>query len=266
MHDAGMLNFSEPFACLKNQGMLLSYDHQKMSKSKDNVITPDEMVVKYGADALRLYIVFMGPFEAELEWSEDGIAGTYRFLKRIWSLFLETKKPAEGTPDNDFSREMRYELSRTVKKVTEDMDGFQFNTAVAAMMEFLNFMSANRSRAVSAAGVWRKAQRDFLTMLAPAAPFVSEELWHRLGFGNPGETVHTERWPAWTVEDLVLDTVEIAVQIKGKIRDRIQVPSGASDEEMKNAALGSGKIQEHLAGAAPKRVIVVPGKLVNIIN
>lgn len=266
MFDAGMLDFTEPFTCLKNQGMLLSYDHQKMSKSKGNVITPDEMVVKYGADALRLYIIFMGPFEAEIEWSEEGIAGTYRFLKRVWSLFLETAEVKQGTPDNEFERELRFELARTVKKVTEDMDSFQFNTAVAAMMEFLNFISANRDKAPSASDTWRKAQREFLTILAPAAPFITEELWHRLGFGSPEDTIHTLEWPVWIEEDLVLDTIEMVVQIKGKIRDRIQVPSGASTEEVERTALASEKIREYLKGAPPKRVIVVPGKLVNIIN
>ena len=266
MFDAGMLDFTEPFACLKNQGMLLSYDHQKMSKSKGNVITPDEMVVKYGADALRLYIIFMGPFEAELEWSEDGIAGTYRFLKRIWSLFQETKRVEEGTPDNSFKRELRYELARMLKKVTEDMDGFQFNTAVAAMMEFLNFISANRDKAPAAAADWRKAQREFLKVLAPAAPFITEELWHRLGFGDGQETIHQGSWPVWNEGDLVLDSVEIAVQVKGKIRDRIQVPSGATKEEIEKIALSREKIQEYLQGAPPRRVIIVPGRLVNIIN
>ncbi len=266
MYDAGMLDFTEPFACLKNQGMLLSYDHQKMSKSKGNVITPDEMVLKYGADALRLYIIFMGPFEAELEWSEDGIAGTYRFLKRIWSLFLETKELEEDAPNNDFRRELRYELARMLKKVTEDMDGFQFNTAVAAMMEFLNFISANRDKAPTAASDWRKAQKEFLTVLAPAAPFITEELWHRLGFGTGLQTIHTENWPVWNDEDLVLETIEMAVQVKGKIRDRIQVPSGASNGEIERTALSSEKIQEYLQGAKPKRVIIVPGRLVNIIN
>ncbi|MCD6588873.1 MAG: leucine--tRNA ligase [Candidatus Fermentibacteraceae bacterium] len=264
MYDAGMLDFTEPFTSLKNQGMLISYDHQKMSKSKGNVITPDDMVVKYGADALRLYIVFMGPFEAEIEWSEEGLAGTYRFVKRVWNLFLETAEPEDAEIDEAFDRELRYELARTVKKVTEDIDGFQFNTGVAAMMEFLNFLSVNRGKASSAKGTWRKVQKDFLAVLAPVAPFVSEELWHVLGF--PGETVHTEPWPQWSSQDLVKNSVEIVVQIKGKIRDRISVPAGASKQQIEEIALGRDKIKEYLNGAVPRRVIVVPGRLVNIIG
>ena len=264
MYDAGMLNFTEPFTSLKNQGMLISYDHQKMSKSKGNVITPDEMVVKYGADALRLYIIFMGPFEAEIEWNEEGLAGTYRFVKRVWNLFLETAELEDAEFDEAFDRELRYELARTIKKVTQDIDGFQFNTGVAAMMEFLNFLSVNRGRASSAKDTWRKAQKDFLAVLAPVAPFVSEELWHVLGF--PGKTVHKQPWPRWNEQDLVKQTVEIVVQIKGKIRDRISVPADASKQQIEEIALGRDKIREYLNGAVPQRVIVVPGRLVNIIG
>ncbi len=266
MYDAGMVGFAEPFSSLKNQGMLLSYDHQKMSKSKGNVITPDEMVTKYGADALRLYILFMGPFEAELEWSEEGIAGTYRFLKRVWTLFLETASLEEAEEDGDFRKELDYQLARMLKKVTTDIDGFQFNTAVAAMMEFLNFISANRDKATAARSSWRKAQREFLTVLAPAAPFIAEDLCHRLGFGGDGETVHLENWPGWNEEDLVKDSVEMAVQVRGKVRDRIMVAADATNEEIESAALASERIQEHLRGGRPKRIIIVPGRLVNIIN
>ena len=266
MYDAGMINFTEPFSCLKNQGMLLSYDHQKMSKSKGNVITPDEMVVKYGADALRLYIIFMGPFEAEIEWSEEGIAGTYRFVKRIWNLFLETADLHAGIVAGSFEKDLRYELARTVKKVTGDIDSFQFNTAVAAMMEFLNFLSANRDKAEGAAAAWRKAQRDFLAIIAPCAPYLAEDLWHRLGFGKDGETIHVQPWPRWVEDDLKQDTIEMVTQIKGKIRDRIVVPADASEEEIRKIAMGSEKIKRLLQGTEVKKIIVVPGRLVNIIN
>jgi len=236
-----------------------------MSKSKGNVVTPDEMVIKYGADALRLYIVFMGPFEAEIEWSEDGLAGTYRLVKRVWNLFLDTAELEDTGRDEVFEKELRYELARTVKKVTEDMNTLQFNTGVAAMMEFLNFLSANRGKAGSVPAAWRKVQKDFLELLAPIAPFVAEELWHILGFGSPEDSVHTREWPVWIEDDLVKDTVEIVVQIKGKIKDRISVPAGASSAEIEKIALGREKIQDFLQGSVPRRVIVVPGRLVNII-
>ncbi len=229
MYDAGMVEFAEPFTCLKNQGMLLSYDHQKMSKSKGNVVTPDEVVEKYGADALRLYILFMGPFEAELEWSEEGISGTYRFVKRVWNLFLRTPEPAD--PDPALQREIRHNLAKTVRKVTEDIDSFQFNTAVAALMEFINFMASHRDNAGSALNEWNTARHDVLVLLAPMAPFIAEELWHRLGF--PGETVHRAEWPCVCEADLLSDTVEIALQVLGKLRGRMEVPSGADTETLR---------------------------------
>lgn len=261
MYDDGMVDFTEPFTCLKNQGMLLSYDHQKMSKSKGNVITPDEVVEKYGADALRLYILFMGPFEAELEWSEEGISGTYRFVKRIWKLFQHPLEPAEPAPA--LQKEIRYNLAKTVRKVTEDIDSFQFNTAVAALMEFINFMASHRESAGSAAAEWDAARKDVLVLLAPMAPFISEELWHRLGY--PGETVHRAQWPVLKEEDLTQDTVEIALQVMGRLRGRMTVPSGADDRTIEALALSNPRIAEILAGATPRRVIVVPGSLVNII-
>jgi leucyl-tRNA synthetase len=263
MYDAGMLAFTEPFTVLKNQGMLLGADHQKMSKSKGNVVTPDEMALKYGVDALRLYILFMGPFEAELDWNEDGIPGTWRFLRRLWSLCLETAGTGQEEPDGSLAGELRYQLARTQSKVTCDIDAFQFNTAVAALMEFVNFLASVRDRAGQTGGLWREALGKTLVMLAPLAPFIAEELWHRLDF--PGESVHLQPWPEWDEADLAREMTELVVQVAGKIRGRIQVPVDASEGEVRKAALTLERIAEILDGAEPRRVIVVPGRLVNII-
>lgn len=263
MFDAGMLDFTEPFAVLKNQGMILGADGQKMSKSKGNVVTPDEMVEKYGVDALRLYILFMGPFEAELEWSEEGIAGTYRFLKRVWAVINETAGLTVSGEDGDFEAELRFQTARTVKKVTEDIDGFAFNTGVAALMEYVNFLSSNRHRAGSAGELWKDSVRKLLVLLAPMTPFISEELWHRMGF--EGDTVFHQEWPEWDEDDLVLDTVEVVVQVRGRIRGRMMISPDASEEEMRRRALALDRVIEILDGSEPRRVIVVPGKLVNII-
>lgn len=265
MHDAGMLDFDEPFTVLKNQGMLLGSDHQKMSKSRGNVVTPDEMAGKYGVDALRLYILFMGPFEAELEWSEEGIAGTFRFLKRLWGLVLETCAPSPARPDAAFEEELRYQAARTVKKVTQDVDSFQFNTAVAAMMELVNFLASSRESAGSAAVLWRRTLRDLLVMLAPMTPFIAEELWQECGFAEGGRSVHLSEWPSWSEADLARRTVELAVQIAGKVRAHVEVPVGSTDEQVREAALSNERIAALLGGAAPRRVVVVPGRLVNII-
>jgi len=263
MYDAGMIDFQEPFKVLKNQGMILGADGQKMSKSKGNVVTPDQMVEKYGVDALRLYILFMGPFEAELEWSEDGIAGTYRFLKRVWKVVSETADvvPVEENPE--FTDKLRYETARVTKKVSLDIDGFDFNTAVAALMEFVNFLSSNRNEAARAGAVWRESIRKLLVLMAPMTPFIAEELWHRMGFG--GETVFHQEWPDWNEEDLVRDTVEVVVQVKGKIRGKMTVSPDIPEEDMREKALELPRIADILGNKEPRRVIVVPGKLVNII-
>jgi leucyl-tRNA synthetase len=269
MADAGMLDFTEPFTVLKNQGMLLGHDHQKMSKSKGNVVTPDEMSERYGVDALRLYILFMGPFEADLEWSEEGIAGTYRFLKRLWSLVLDSPPSVDlgggevPTADPAAVRELRYQTAKTVKKVTQDVDSFQFNTAVASLMEMANFLSANRALSQTAPGEWRRSIGDMLVLLAPMTPFVTEELWLRAGLG--AGSIHSAGWPAWDDADLVRDEVEIAVQIAGRVRAHVMVPSGSSEDVMRASALGHERIRELLSGREPRKVIVVPGRLVNII-
>ncbi len=265
MYDAGMVSFEEPFTVLKNQGMLLGADHQKMSKSRGNVVTPDEMAEKYGVDALRLYILFMGPFEVDLEWSEEGIAGTYRFLRRLWNLVLETSGPAAAEADPQFERELAWRLARTVRKVTQDVDSFQFNTAVASLMELVNFMTSSRGMAGSCPVLWRKALGDLLVLLAPMAPFITEELGRRCGFTADGETIHRSAWPSWDEAALVRDTVELAVQVAGKVRARITVPADAGEEEVRRAALSHDRIAEILGGAGPRRVVVVPGRLVNII-
>lgn len=266
MYDAGIVGFEEPFTVLKNQGMLLGADHQKMSKSRGNVVTPDEMAQKYGVDALRLYILFIGPFEADLEWSEEGIAGTSRFLRRLWNLALQEGPASAPASDPAFVSELRYQLAKTLKKVTSDMDSFQFNTAVAALMEFVNFLASGRERSGSCGKEWRTAMHDLLVMLAPLVPFVAEELWQRLGFGGEGAgSVHSAVWPSWSEADLVLETVDMAVQVSGKVRGHITVPAGASGEEASSAALALERVRELLGGRAPARVVVVPGRLVNII-
>jgi leucyl-tRNA synthetase len=262
MFDADMISFAEPFSVLKNQGMLLGADHQKMSKSKGNVVTPDEMAEKYGVDALRLHILFMGPFEAELDWNEEGIAGTYRFLRRLWNLCLETAKvPRTGT-DNELIRELGFQLAKTTRKVSLDIDDFQFNTAVAALMEFVNFLSANRERAGETGALWNDAVAQTLLLLAPMAPFIAEELWHRLGFED---SVHVQKWPSWDDSDLERDMVELVVQVSGKIRGRIEVPVNAREDQIREAALSLDRISEILGETEPRRIILVPGRLVNII-
>jgi len=207
----------------------------------------------------------MGPFEAELEWSEEGIAGTYRFLRRVWNIVVETQAAPLLPRDADFEKDLKYHLARTVRKVTQDIDTFQFNTGVAAMMEFVNFLAANREEAGTCLQVWREALRDLLVMMAPMTPFISEELGRRCGFTTGDASIHTMPWPECVESDLVRQSVELAVQVAGKVRARMDVPVDATEDEVRSAALSLDRIREILGGAEPKRVLVVPGRLVNII-
>ncbi|MBN1435277.1 leucine--tRNA ligase [Candidatus Fermentibacterales bacterium] len=266
MYDAGLVSFTEPFSVLRNQGMILGADGQKMSKSKGNVVTPDEMVERYGADALRLYILFIGPFGADLAWNEEGIAGTFRFLRRLWRLCLESGAAGGEAEEGDRrDPELAFHLASTLRKVSEDMDGFQFNTAVAALMEFVNFL-VSRSAGLEGNSGLRETLKQLLVLMAPMTPFISEELWHRLGFAESDEdSVHLQPWPLWREQDLALERMEMVVQVAGKVRARMSVPSGSTEEEIRGAALAQERIVELLGGREPARVIVVPGRLVNII-
>jgi leucyl-tRNA synthetase len=232
----------------------------KMSKSRGNVINPDEVVKDYGADSLRLYEMFMGPLEATKPWSMRGVEGVYRFLSRVWRVFMDERaeemrlnpQVTSETPDADTLRL----LHQTIKRVTDDLDHMRFNTAIAAMMEYTNYLTPLASKP-------RAALEPFVLLLAPFAPHLAEELWHALGHGN---TLAYEAWPVYDPALLVASTIEIPVQVNGKVRARLVVAPDTAKEELEKLALADAKVQENLGGRAPKKVIVVPGKLVNIVG
>jgi leucyl-tRNA synthetase len=279
LFDRGYVSTPEPFFKLVNQGLILGEDGQKMSKSRGNVINPDDILKEYGADAFRLYEMFMGPLEMVKPWSTKGVEGVYRFLGRVWRLFVDEKSETEfeqrlaTAPDKGLqwlneihlhpaiqdaapAPEQLKALHACIKKVTEDLDGLRFNTAISAMMVFVNEATAWNMRP-------RAIIRDFLILLQPFAPHLAEELFAKLG---PSEIpLSYLPWPKYDPALLVEDTIEIPVQINGKLRDRITVPANASQEEMEKAALANEKVQSFLAGKTVKKVIVVPGKLVNIV-
>jgi len=259
MHDAGLVPFQEPFATLKNQGMLLGEDGQKMSKSKGNVITPDEVVERYGVDALRLYILFIGPFEAELKWDEQGIRGVYRFLGRVWTLVISGIGPAKGETDEG---EFRRWMHKTIRKVTRDIEGFQFNTAVAALMEWLNYFQDQQGKVPAA--LWKEALEAMVRLLSPMAPFIAEELWQE-GLGHRGESVHTLPWMDWDEAAIQEAMVTIVVQVNGKVRDRLLLPADASEGEVREAALASERVKKFVGEKTIRNVVVVPGKLVSVV-
>lgn len=264
LYDAGLVNVDEPFARLLTQGMVLK-DGAKMSKSKGNVVSPDEIIEKYGADTGRLFILFAAPPERDLEWSDSGVEGCFRFLSRVWRLvdqhldLFADRRPAQ--PADPAAKALYRQVHQTIKKVTEDIDKrYQFNTAISAIMELVNAISAYPEGADR--GTLAEAIEKTIVLLAPFAPHIAEELWHRIGHAD---SVHAQPWPTWDEAALVADEVEIVVQVNGKVRDRVVVPANASREEIEAAVLAQEKVKAHLAGKTVKKVIVVPGKLVNLV-
>jgi leucyl-tRNA synthetase len=259
LFDRGYVNCREPFHKLVNQGMILGEDGQKMSKARGNVINPDHVVAEYGADSLRLFEMFMGPLEAVKPWSTQGVEGVYRFLGRVWRVFIddaaETVKLHTAVQDVEPSKEALRELHRTIKKVTEDTDGMRFNTAISAMMEFTNYMTKQTVRPVS-------VLRPFVLLLAPYAPHVAEELWAALGNTT---TLAYERWPAFDPALCKADEIEVPVQVNGKLKAKLMLPAEVDNAAMEAAALADEVVKAAVGGKPPKKVIVVKGKLVNVV-
>jgi leucyl-tRNA synthetase len=254
LNDLDLVGFREPFARLFTQGMI--YRHgAKMSKSKGNVLSPDDLVERYGADALRLYILFIGPADQDIEWNDAGVEGTFRFLSRLWRLALEhADTPATGgVPDTPLARA----ASRTIEKVTDDIERrFSFNTPVAAVMELTNAISQAPDDPAA-----RFAVETAVSLIQPYAPHVAEELWQRLG----RERLWAEPWPVADPRLLARDVVEIVVQVNGKVRDRLQLPPDTPEPELIAAARASERIRSHLGDGEPRKTIVIPGKLVSFV-
>jgi leucyl-tRNA synthetase len=306
LFDLGYVSTPEPFFKLVNQGLILGEDGQKMSKSRGNVINPDDILVEYGADAFRLYEMFMGPLEMVKPWNTKGVEGVYRFLGRVWRLFVDEASETEfeqamttacvqrrdellnytlselkavlaaerqrhgellnliklhtGIKDAEATKEQLKVLHTCIRKVTEDLDGLRFNTAISAMMVFANDAMTWETKPVS-------VLREFLILLQPFAPHIAEELWSKLdsSFVIRHSSLAYAPWPKHDPALLVEDTLEIPVQVNGKLRDVIRVPAAATQQEIENAALKAEKVQPFIAGKTVKKIIVVPKKLVNIV-
>ncbi|KAA9240635.1 MULTISPECIES: leucine--tRNA ligase [Aerococcus] len=255
LYDLGVVPTEEPFQKLFNQGMILGEGHEKMSKSKGNVVNPDDIVERYGADTLRLYEMFMGPLDASIAWSEDGLAGARRFLERVWRLFIDSDDQLRDRITTIDTGELDKVYNQTVKKVTEDLEKLHFNTAISQMMVFVN--EANKAESIP-----YDYAKGFVQLLAPIAPHLGEELWQRLT-GESG--ISYVPWPSYDESQLVEESIEIVVQVNGKIKERLQVASGLSQEELSQAAKDSDKVQAAIAGKDVVKVIAVPDKLVNIV-
>jgi leucyl-tRNA synthetase len=258
--DMGIMHGAEPMTQLRNQGIILGEDSEKMSKSRGNVIAPDDLVGRYGADTVRAYLMFFARWDMGAPWNNSGIEGVARWVRRAWT--LATEPASAGRPDPDALRQLRRKVHQTLRQVTHDFETFEFNTIVSALMELLNEMYRLREQGVGETIEWVEAVDIYLRMMAPVTPHVAEELWARLG--KP-YSIHNQPWPAVDEEAAAEDQVTLVVQINGKLRDRILLPVGLSEEEARQSALASEAVQKHLAGATPRKVILVPGKLVNIV-
>ena len=256
LYDIGVVPTKEPFQKLFNQGMILGENNEKMSKSKGNVVNPDDIVASHGADTLRLYEMFMGPLEASIAWSTNGLDGSRRFLDRVWRLFVdENGKLSSKIVEHSEEDTLEKTYHATVKKVTEDYEGLRFNTAISQMMVFIN-------EAYKVDVIPKEYVEGFVKLLSPICPHITEELWEKLG--NEG-TITYEVWPAYDEAKLVEDEVEIVVQVNGKLKAKLHVPTDATREKMEEIALNDDAIREQIEGKTVRKVIAVPGKLVNIV-
>ncbi len=268
LKDLGLVDFSEPFTNLLCQGMVVM-GGAKMSKSKGNIITPEQFIDTYGADTLRLFILFLGPPEADKEWSDSGIEGAHRFLNRAWRLvyrYLDvlTLKTQPVPRDSEALKRLSHLTHRTIRKVTEDIERFAFNTAIAAIMEFTNGLYREMEAAPDAFNTYEghEALRALVLLLAPFAPFIAEELWEELG----GEySVHAQPWPEYDPQLARAERITLVLQVNGKVRERMEVDADVSPEAMEEIALASRRVREHTAGKEIAKVVVVPGKLVNVV-
>jgi leucyl-tRNA synthetase len=287
LFDLGLLSTSEPFYKLVNQGLILGEDGQKMSKSRGNVVNPDDVLASYGADAFRLYEMFMGPLEMTKPWSTQGVEGVYRFLGRVWRVFVDEKSETEfeqnstATPEQSLELLSRIQLHASIreqaassqqlkalhaciKKVTQDLDGFRFNTAISALMVFINEAMTWEVKPVS-------VLREFLILLQPFAPHLAEELWAKLRCGFGAESTASfpalayAPWPFFDASRLVETTIEIPVQVNGKLRDVVRVPADIAQADLEAVAKASPKVKPFIEGKTIKKVIVIPKKLVNIV-
>jgi leucyl-tRNA synthetase len=259
--DEGLLPFNEPFERLLNQGQMMGPDGKRMSKTRGNVIAPDGIVEQFGADALRLHVMFMAPFRQDINWREEGISGARRFLNRIWMLFSESYEGSGSEMDLD--EELEKELHLTIQRVSQRLEELRFNTMISVLMEFVNFLSDRYHSGRWKTKTYHESLETLMIMLAPAAPFIAEELWHLTGHEF---SVHKQAWPSWDPQLTVEEYIQIPIQINGKIRGLVEVPSSAGRAEVEEAAFELPKVKEKTREGEVGEVIYVPGKIMNILT
>ena len=266
LYDLGLVSTEEPFKNLLTQGMVIK-DGAKMSKSLGNVVSPAEIIDKYGADTARLFILFAAPPERELDWSDKGVEGSFRFINRVYRMVYDFSQNYSEVPESyeisgDADKNMAYWLNYAIKKVSDDIgERFNFNTAISTIMELVNEMYSYKEGTVNP-GLFGAAIKDLIIMLAPFVPHVTEEMWEHLGYEG---SVHDQNWPEYDEKALVKDTVEIVVQVNGKIKEKLDIAGGLSREEMEKTAMENEKVKGLIEGKNVVKVIAVPGKLINIV-
>jgi leucyl-tRNA synthetase len=265
MADAGIIPFREPFPALRSQGIMHARDPQtgevrRMAKSAGNVVTPDSVAVTHGADALRVYLLFMAPFENNTVWEEEGIVGAKRFLQRVWRLAINIADTDQ--PTNKPTTQLTSHLHQIIQRVTTDVKAFKFNTAVAALMGCLNSLTAHH-QAHGVTAELAEATRTFVLLLAPFAPHIAEELWARLGGSH---SVHQQAWPIWDEALAAEEIITLVVQVDGRVRDKLAVSADISEAEARELALDCDGVRRHLGDRRVARVIYVPGRLVNVVT
>ena len=267
LYDLGLVSTEEPFKNLLTQGMVIK-DGAKMSKSLGNVVSPKEIIEKYGADTARLFILFAAPPERELDWSDKGVEGSFRFINRVYRMVYDFSQNFSEVPDtyeisSDADKSMAYWLNYAIKKVSDDIgERFNFNTAISTIMELVNEMYRYKEGSAINPGLYGAAIKDLIIMLAPFVPHVTEEMWEHLGYEG---SVHDQSWPEYDEKALVKDTVEIVVQVNGKIKEKLDIAGGLSKEEMEKTVMENEKVKGLIEGKNVVKVIAVPGKLINIV-
>ena len=261
LYDMGMVDFEEPFLRLFNQGVILGQDHEKMSKSRGNVVNPDDVVGVLGADAVRCFLMFIGPWDHGGPWSGEGINGIARWLNRVWDICRRDPAALDGS-GAAAERETERLLHQTVRKCYNDLDRFKFNTAIASLMELTNHLNRVWADSSVSPEMWRECVEKLLLMLSPMAPHLTEELWERAGREY---SIHQQLFPSWD-EALAADEVfTLVVQVNGKVRDKLEVPVGIPEAEAQELAMSSPRVQSFLDGKSVNKTVYVPGRLLNVV-
>jgi leucyl-tRNA synthetase len=262
MRDLGIVDLDEPMTVLRNQGIILGEDGEKMSKSRGNVIAPDDLVARYGADTVRGYLMFGWRWDQGGPWDSQGIEGVVRFLNRAWDCVLAPGYEGKHEPQAEAIKELRRKVHQSIRKGTEDMESFSFNTYIANLMELNNTMLKAKDTPLYGTDAWQEAVEALLLMLAPACPHIAEELWART---EHAYSIHTQSWPEWDEKIAAEEQITLIVQVNGKVRDRVQVPANVDEDTAQSVALDTEGAKRHTEGRQVVKVVYVPGRLVNIV-